>query len=598
MNLQERFAQARWVADEYRDFNDFAEAALRYLGFVITFEQADIAWFMAHGPRLRMVMAQRGEAKSTLAAIYAVWRLVQNPAEVILIVSGGEAQASEVATLITRLIMQWELLAHLRPDRKGGDRTSFETFDVHWTLKGLNKSPSVSCYGITANLQGKRATLLIPDDIETTKNGLTPTTRAQLLRLTKEFSSMNTHGDILYLGTPQTKDSVYNGLPARGFVVRIWPGRYPAADELERYGDMLAPSILKALQSDPSLQTGGGIDGKRGKPTDPLRFNEETLREKELDQGPETFQLQYMLDTSLVDAQRLQLKLADFVIANFDRERLPEFMVWQRSALLQVQLPDGFYDKTAKLYHPSIPTGVQWAKPQHPTMHVDPAGGGSDEIGFAVGLAHGAYIHVFSIGGLVGGLTDGNAEKILELVIEFGVRHVECESNAGLGLFEKSLIGIFQKARGSGRLAWDVGVNGEFSSGQKERRIINSLVSGMQRHRVVLHERCLQDDIKYNKQHSPEKRTERSLFYQVANITTDRQSLPKDDRIDALAMLVRWHSSVLATNAEEEARNRARAEALEAMRNPMGYDDPAWVAQNSVSSRGIRGAIHVRRKRH
>ena len=164
MDVQRRHAVARLIADEYEEFEDFAEDAMGFLGFGMTYIQRDIAKFMQHGARLRMVMAQRGEAKSTLAAIYAVWRIIQLPPTIVLIVSGGEKQASEVATLVIRMITTWDMLDYLRPDKSAGDRSSVEAFDVHWALKGINKSPSVACVGITANLPGKRADLLIPDD--------------------------------------------------------------------------------------------------------------------------------------------------------------------------------------------------------------------------------------------------------------------------------------------------------------------------------------------------------------------------------------------------------------------------------------------------
>lgn len=104
------------------------------------------------------------QAKSTLAALFAIWSLVHNPSARVLIVSAGEKQASDVATLIIRLLENWSILCWLRADSSAGDRTSYENYDVHYSLKGIDKSASISCVGITANLQGKRADLLIPDD--------------------------------------------------------------------------------------------------------------------------------------------------------------------------------------------------------------------------------------------------------------------------------------------------------------------------------------------------------------------------------------------------------------------------------------------------
>lgn len=591
MEIQERFQIAEFMRDEYHSFPEFAELGMAFLGFPLTPIQRDIAQYMQDGPRLRMVMAQRGEAKSTLAALYAVWRLIQDPSDVILIVSGGEAQASEVAGLIIRLIVQWDMLEYLRPDKRAGDRTSIESFDVHWALKGINKSPSVACVGITANLQGKRANLLIPDDIETTKNGLTVTQREHLKLLSRDFSSINTHGDILYLGTPQSKDSVYNTLPGRGFEVRIWPGRYPTDEELEKYGDRLAPVIREKIKLNPAVQSGGGIDGTRGIPTDPDRFDENALLEKELDQGPEGFQLQYMLDTSLLDAMRQQLKLSDLVVANFDNDRLPEVLVWQPAPRYAVELPADFPIPLTKMYHPVPLEGVQFVLRGTTIMYIDPAGGGADEIGYAVSCAIGPYIHVLDVGGIKGGLTEENGNTLCDIVAELGVTHIEVESNMGHGLFETNLLGVLSK-RGMST----VGVKGQYSTGQKERRIIDSLVGAMQRHKVVIHPRVFESDTRWGKQHSLEKRAQYSLFYQLSNITTDRGSLPHDDRLEAMAGAVRWHKAVLVQDEEKAAVARRQAEAAEFIRNPMGYTDSKWKDKNAPKV-GTRRHIYARRNK-
>jgi len=592
MDSRQRFSHAMAVAEHFEHFEDFAMWGMEFLGFPLTGMQEDIAAFMALGPRLRMVMAQRGEAKSTLAALYAVWRLVQRPQDRVLVVSGGEAQASEVATLIIRLIMTADILEYLRPDRQAGDRSSVDAFDVHHALKGLDKSPSVACVGITANLQGKRADLLIADDVETTKNGLTVTQREHLLLLTKDFSSICTHGDIMYLGTPQTKDSIYNTLPGRGFDVRIWPGRFPTPEEVEKYGERLAPFLSERIKADPSLQSGAGLDGTKGKPADPQRYTETDLCEKELDQGPEGFQLQYMLDTSLSDAARQQLKLSDLLVANFNHERLPEILVYQAAPKHLVEMPADFPIPLTKLYHP-VPVDCHFATPKEkPMMYIDPAGGGKDELGFAISVPLGPYIHVLDVGGLKGGLTDENGEKLVDLIRKFGVTLVKVESNMGHGLFEINLRAVLAKRREDRPEDEfkNVGVIGEYSTGQKERRIIDSLVSSVQRHRVILHTAVFESDALYGKQHTPDQRKSYSMFYQFANITTDRGSLTHDDRLEAMAGAVRHWKGVLVTDEHKAAEARASADAAEFVANPMGYSD-----QRNKPARGIRRNIYKRR---
>ena len=164
MDNKQRFARLSLLVEQYPVFADFAADGMAFLGFTLTEMQADIAEFMQEGPRLRMVMAQRGEAKTTLAALYAIWRIIHRPSTRVLIVSAGEQNSSDTAILIVRLIMTWDILECLRPDKAAGDRTSTTAFDVHYALKGLDRSPSIACAGVGSNLPGRRADLLIPDD--------------------------------------------------------------------------------------------------------------------------------------------------------------------------------------------------------------------------------------------------------------------------------------------------------------------------------------------------------------------------------------------------------------------------------------------------
>jgi hypothetical protein len=589
MTPEIRFQHVTLLAEQYESFEDFAADGMAFIGFSLTPMQADIAKYMQSGPRLRMVLAQRGEAKTTLAALYAIWSIIHRPSTRVLIVSAGADNSSDTATLIVRLIMTWEILECLRPDRNAGDRTSTDAFDVHYSLKGLDRSPSIACAGITSNLPGRRADLLIPDDIESNKNGLSATQRQQLLQLSKEFTSICTHGDILYLGTPQSKDSIYNSLPGRGFQLRIWPGRFPTVEEEEKYVGRLAPWVAAQMHDDPTLRTGGGIDGKRGKPADPFRYTESDLIGKELDKGPEDFQLQYMLDTSLVDAQRQQLKLSDLVVANFGADVLPEIVVWQASPANLVELPQDFPIPMQRMYY-AAPLSCHFVKPTDVFMFVDPAGGGGDEIGYGVGTALGPYVHVLDVGGLAGGLNPKSEEELREICIRNKVTRIKVESNMGHGLFEISLRAVLAADERTKHLS--NAVSGEYSTGQKEKRIIDSVVSPMQRHRVIVHRQVFESDKKYNKQYGQEQRALRSLFYQIANITTDRQSLPKDDRVEAFAGVVREFKYVLDKDEHKAAEKRAEAAHKEFVQDPMGYGKKG----KRTTVHGTRAALERRRR--
>lgn len=572
MDIRERFERAKLVRDAYPVFKDFCRDAMEFLGFDLTWMQADMADWMQYGPPSQMTEAQRGEAKSTIACIYAVWSLVQNPACRVLLVSGAQAKADENGMLIYGLVHKWERLSYLIPDRYSGDRVSTCEFDVHYSLRGIEKSASVNCIGITASLQGLRADVLIPDDIETTKNGLTAQQRANLEHLSREFSSICTHGRIMYLGTPQTKDSIYNRLPQRGFEVRIWPGRFPTLEQEKAYGVHLAPSILERMQmlGDKCRRGGGGLDGSRGWATDPHRFDEAALQGKELDQGPEGFELQYMLNTSLMDALRQQLKIKDLIVGDFAHDSVPEVCTWAADPRLQWPAPRGLEVLKPELYRPGS-MADHFTKPSSMTMTVDPASDGGDEMAFAIGGIVGPYMHCVGWGGFRGGFADKNLEKLVQLVKQFDVTHVVVEKNMGAGAVTRLIQNYFNGLdENNKRRVTGVAVSERNATGQKERRIIDSIRPILQRHRLVMHKSAIDMDAELIQEYPADRRITYSGLYQMHNITTDRGSLTKDDRIDALEQLCRELVDFLVIDEEKEAQLRQKAEVEQFINDPMG----------------------------
>jgi hypothetical protein len=212
-------------------------------------------------------------------------------------------------------------------------------------------------------------------------------------------------------------------------------------------------------------------------------------------------------------------------------------------------------------------------QPKDIVAFIDPAGGGTDELGIGVATALGPYIHLLDVAGLKGGLTEANATEICAILRRNKVTRIIVESNMGHGLFEINLAAILQKTQDLQHLSSCI--SGEYSTGQKERRIIDSMVSANQRHRLVVHQQVFDSDTKYGKQHSQADRTQYSLWHQFANITTDRNSLPHDDRLEAAAGAVRQFKHVLMQDENKAAAQRLQAASEEYLRNPMGYADSA-----------------------
>lgn len=584
----QRWQRLALLQQAYPEFVPFLRDMMQELGFSTSEIQEDIALYMQHGPAILMVQAQRGQAKTTIAAIFAVWSLIHDPTFRVLVVSAGETQANEISTLIVRLINSVDILEMLRPDSSAGDRTSVEHYDVHYTLKGVDKSPSVACVGINSNLPGKRADLLIPDDIESNKNSLTATARAQLELFTQEFSSISVSekpngGRIIWLGTPQSMDSVYNGLPGRGVAVRIWPGRLPTEEQASHYADALAPIILRKMET--GKRTGFGLDGEQGEPVDPQLRSEQELLKQEMDKGPAGFQLQFMLLTALTDALRHPLKVENLVFMQMQGDYLP------------LQVVPGFAAKDSvtingMTYRYRVPHTVSEAtgKLTSTVLYIDPAGGGAnaDETAYAFGGQLNSAIYCKEWGGVPGGHSEAHLKAIADLAVRLQPTLIKVEKNFGYGLYLTALRPIVTAAFQAAGLPLP-GFDEDMVHGQKELRIIEQLEPIMGRGSLILNADILTREAASTAKYEPRLRNTYSGLFQIAKITRDRNSLAHDDRVDALAGLVSHYGAALALDQAKAIAASEKREYQRLMKNPLGL--PASALPKAVRGNGATRRI-------
>lgn len=123
--------------------------------------QIDIARFLQAPPSDRVIIQGfRGVAKSFLTCAYVVWRLWNNRQLKALIISASKDRADANARFIKRIIQTIDFLADMLPDKNQLDTQNM--FDVGGAIPDI--SPSVKSVGITGQITGTRADLLIPDD--------------------------------------------------------------------------------------------------------------------------------------------------------------------------------------------------------------------------------------------------------------------------------------------------------------------------------------------------------------------------------------------------------------------------------------------------
>ncbi|MER8422466.1 phage terminase large subunit [Mesorhizobium sp. M1403] len=528
--------------------------------------QYDIASFLQHGPKRLIIEAFRGVGKSWVTSAFVCWILYCDPQAKVLVISASKQRSDDFSTFTLRLIFEMELLAHLRP--QGDDRMSKVAFDVH--PAAASHAPSVKSLGITSQIAGSRANYIIADDIEVPNNSDTQLKRDKLAEQIKEFDAvLSPGGRIIFLGTPQTEQSIYNKLPERGYVVRIWPARYPDEERRAKYGSRLAPIIGRELDLD---------SGRVGDPSDPERFNDVDLSERELSYGRSGFSLQFMLDTSLSDEDKFPLKLSDLIVMGLNPKKAPRSVVWGsgpeqvHEKLPNVGLPGDRYNRP-------IFIEKDYLDYEGSAMFVDPSGRGKDETAWAVvKMLHGT-LYLTAMGAVrSAGYGDDTLTKILTTARDQGVNIIKVEPNFGDGMFAQLL-------RAKSAVFYPVLIeDAEWSKTQKEARIIDTLEPIMNQHRLVVCETVIEKDYLSTENLPADEVNKTRLFYQMTRITRARGALAHDDRLDALAGCVaywlEWMSRNTTVAADTRKQELLDLELARFMENALGgsaRSGPNWM---------------------
>jgi hypothetical protein len=196
------------------DFRNMLHLIWRNLGFPRpTRMQYDMGDYLQKGTEKDMLEAFRGIGKTWVTAAFIVWCLYKDPDKKILIVSASKAHADKTSAFCLQIIRTVPELTFLAP--RGDQADSKVNFTVGPSAP--SRDPSVTSLGITGQLTGTRADIILADDIETAQNSQTQMMREKLKTATSEFGAiLKPGGRTIYLGTPQCEDSIYRELPSQG----------------------------------------------------------------------------------------------------------------------------------------------------------------------------------------------------------------------------------------------------------------------------------------------------------------------------------------------------------------------------------------------
>jgi len=527
--------------EELKDFRNFLFLIWKHLNLPEpTPIQYNIADFMQGEDKRVIIEAFRGVGKSWICSAYVVHQLFLNPSLNFLVVSASKTRSDDFSTFTLRLIHEVPFLAHLKPNDK--QRFSKISFDVG--PAPASHAPSVKSLGVTSQLTGSRADIIIADDIEVANNSATQAMREKLSEQVKEFDAIlkpEESSKIIFLGTPQTEDSIYNKLQERGYKARIWPAKYVTPQTNEKGYNGAVKGVC--------------VDSEKvGKATEPTRFSDIDLLERELSYGRSGFAMQFMLDTRLSDTDRHPLKLNDLIVADIDNDIAPEKLVW-------AQAPDLVWDGSV----PNVGfSGDRYYRPfkavgEHipftgSVLAIDPSGRGKDETGYAVVKMLNGMLFVPDAGGLQGGYSEETLKTLAMIAKNHQVNAIVVESNFGDGMFNEIFKPVLTKVH-------PCTMEEVRHNIQKERRIIDTLEPIMNQHRLIISPEVIKKDFETAQGYPPELQLRYQLMYQMSRITRDRGAITHDDRLDALSIAVNYWTEQMAQDAEDNIANR-KAELL------------------------------------
>ena len=559
-----------------QDFKLFLQALWDQLDLPSpTRAQYSIADYLQYGPKRLQIQAFRGVGKSWITGAFVLWTLFNDNERKIMIISASKERADNMSIFLQKLIIETPWLSHLRPKAEDS-RWSRISFDVACSP---HQAPSVKSVGITGQLTGSRADLMILDDIEVPGNSMTELMREKLLQLCTEAESILTpksDSRIMYLGTPQTTFTVYRKLAERSYRPFVWPARYPQQGKLSQYEGLLAPQIQADI--DEGVEPWSCTDD---------RFNHDDLIEREASMGRSNFMLQFQLDTSLSDAEKFPLKMSDLIISSVNPTEAPDNIIWCSDPsnvikdLPTVGLPGDYF------YSPMQIQG-EWTPYTETICSIDPSGRGSDETAAAYLSQKNGFIYLHEMRAYRDGYTDSTLLDILRGCRKFGVTKLVIETNFGDGIVSE----LFKKHLQQTKQAIDI--EEVRANVRKEDRIIDSLEPVLNQHRLCVDKGVIEWDYKSNPDAAPEHRLLYMLFYQMSRMCREKGAVKHDDRLDCLAQGVQYFTDALSISANEMIKERHREEFRDMLESFL--DDPQSSANHIVMGMDLQQRKEARGK--
>ena len=247
------------------------------------------AW--ENGETRLLLMAFRSAGKSTLVGLFAAWLLYRNPNLRIMVLAADGTLAGKMVRNVKRIIERHPCTAGVLKPRSP-DQWASERFTVQRDME--LRDPSMIGRGVSSNITGSRADIVICDDVEVPLTSDSAEKREALRERLNEMNYVLVAGGMqLYMGTPHHFYSIYADEP-----------RYEIGEEeifLSGFKRLCIPVL-----------------GNDGQSAWPERYDAETIAQIRRATGPNKFDSQMMLKFINILEGRLDADMLQFYNGEID----------------------------------------------------------------------------------------------------------------------------------------------------------------------------------------------------------------------------------------------------------------------------------------
>lgn len=196
------------------DFDEFVWIWNRSQGLTTPSLHLRIARWLSReglsGTRELLLLAFRNSGKSTIVGLFCAWMLYRDRDVRILVLAGDFELAKKMARNIKQFIERHPATRGLKPVKS--EQWAADQFSVRRSV--ALRDPSVLAKGVSSNLTGLRADVIVCDDVEVPNTCDTPAKRRNLRARLSEIEYILVPGGLkLFVGTPHAQDSIYRAVP-------------------------------------------------------------------------------------------------------------------------------------------------------------------------------------------------------------------------------------------------------------------------------------------------------------------------------------------------------------------------------------------------